>query len=67
MIELLQILGVIVTGMLTLMFSLLIVGPALGGIFHGKRFKIEIGHTLLAGVALSLCLFQLWAYGWWTP
>lgn len=63
MIALLQWLGVFVAALFGLMFLLLVIGPALGGIVHGRRFSIEWWHALIAGVALALAVWQAHTYG----
>lgn len=61
---LLQILSVAVAGFVGLMFTLLIIAPALGGLIHGKRFTIQIWHALFAAVFAAVAIWLLAAYGW---
>lgn len=58
-----QLLGVGISGAFALVFLLLVIGPALGGIIHGRRFTIEWWHALVAGVASAVTVWQLVAYG----
>lgn len=63
MILLLQLLGIFVSGGLALMFVLLVIAPALGGVVHGRRFTINWWHALLAGVLVALAVWQAIVYG----
>jgi hypothetical protein len=63
----LQLLGVAIAAVAVVMYALLVIGPALGGVIHGSGFNISPWHALILALALAALVGQLLAYGWWTP
>lgn len=64
MVFFLQALVVLVAAMLALAFALMVVGPALGGVFHGRFFRINPWHAVAAGVLGALAVALAVAFGW---
>lgn len=64
MILLLQLLAVLVPAALAALFSLLVIGPAIGGIIHGRHFTLNPWHAVLAGLLSAVALALAVAFGW---
>lgn len=60
----LQALLVLVPAALGLLFLLLILGPAVGGMIHAHTFTLKPWHAVIVGVCAALALAFAVAFGW---
>lgn len=60
----LQVAAVIVPAVFAVFFLLLLVGPTLGGIVHGRRIILNPWHALFAALSLALTVTLAVTFGW---
>lgn len=66
MILLLQLLAVIGSASLALVFLLLVVGPPLAAAFRGGSFNIKLWHAVAFAALASVALWLAVTFGWVT-